>query len=201
MARSGHALSRPLETRVVFVSTPEMDRQAAHLLEHAAVLWLGGRRTQTTTAADISDAIVAFSRVPRKLFRVIPHYPEEFLVMFNHRHHRDAITGAPGRFGHGGLDVHAAAWRLTAHHDLDSMPHHVHLCLEGVPLNGWSEDLVARIVGDECVIDYFDVSTMRKEDAAMLNIWAWASCPSKVPRVAWLTIIDGHHAPLDVRAT
>ncbi|KAM0878982.1 hypothetical protein ACQ4PT_034549 [Festuca glaucescens] len=193
----GDADSRPLETKVVFVSTPEMGNQTANLLAHAAVLWLP-RGHPGTNAADVAKIISDQAGVPRDLFRVVPHLPENFLATFKHPHHRNMVIAALARYVNGDLDIWAAVWRLNAHRDISKLHQHVHLCLEGVPLNGWVDDLVSRIIGDDCIIDYFDVATLRKEDATTLNLWAWTSCPSKIPRR--LTVIDAPAATFEVRA-
>jgi hypothetical protein len=157
--------------------------QEARLASQAAVVWLGKTRP-TVNAADIKEAIVAHTRIHGDYVKVIPHHPEDFLATFEFPHHRDLLTAAPGRFLHGGLDIHAANWRTTAHADLVDMFHHVHLCVEGMTLDAWTDQsAVQRVLGPNTFIDYFDIATLQKEDATVLSLWAWTADPSKIPKV------------------
>lgn len=164
-----------------------MDTQAAGLSSLAALIWLGGNRPHVN-AADIAEAISITYRVPRDLFRVVPHHPEDFFVRFDYPHHRDQLT-APGRFRHNGLDIHSANWSVLTRARAASFHHHVHLCLEEVPLQAWDADVVQKIIGNCCINHYLDVATVQREDAASLNLWAWCSNPSAIPKVMWVTIV------------
>ncbi|KAM3405077.1 hypothetical protein ACQJBY_007895 [Aegilops geniculata] len=68
------------------------------------------------------------------------------------------------------------------------MPHHVRLCLEGLPLQAWDAQAVASAIGTNCSIDYIEPASCLKTDTEALCLWAWATCPSKIPRVNWITL-------------
>ncbi|KAE8793883.1 Wall-associated receptor kinase 5 [Hordeum vulgare] len=125
-----------------------------------------------------------------KYIRVVRHFPEDFIVRFVYHHHRDLLNASSGRFGRGRLDIHANIWRPNAHTDVAKLHYRVHIKLENVPLHGWDEDLISDIIGDECVLHYFDRETLQKEDATAVRLWAWCSDPALIPRVDWLTIVD-----------
>lgn len=166
-----------------------MEQLAALLSSNAAVLWIGG--TQPEVSVDeIIDEITYHTKVEKAYFRVVPHFPEDFIVRFGFHHHRDLLTTSPGRFVRGRLDIHANNWRANAHADVTKLNYHVHLQLENVPLHGWDEELVSDIIGDDCVLHYFDTETTQKEDASAVKLWAWCSDPALIPRVDWLTIVD-----------
>ena len=88
---------------MVVVSTPVMDAHAASLANLAVVVWLGGNRP-TVSASVIRDVVASAAGVDRNLLKVVPFYPEDFLVRFDYPHHRDLATAAPGRFSHYGSD-------------------------------------------------------------------------------------------------
>jgi hypothetical protein len=186
MPRLGAPESRPAEGHVTIGSTPAMDAHANQLAGKAALFWLGGNRPRVN-AATMSKAIAEQSGLDEKLFRVIPHYPEDFFVTFEHMHHHNIAT-ATARFRHADLDIHCSNWRLLTRTDAAQMHHHVHLCLEEVPLQAWNEEVVGKIIGQSCITHYFDIATVNKEDASTLNLWAWTANPSSIPKVMWVTI-------------
>uniref|UniRef100_A0ACD5ZZB7 Uncharacterized protein n=1 Tax=Avena sativa TaxID=4498 RepID=A0ACD5ZZB7_AVESA len=98
------------------------------------------------------------------------------------------LTTFPGRFTYGAFDIIAANWSELSHAELINMHHHVHLCIEGMTLQAWTEDDGARVLGPNTVFHYFDVATALKEDATTLNLWAWSADPNKIPKVQWVTL-------------
>ncbi|XP_048533142.1 uncharacterized protein LOC125512119 [Triticum urartu] len=188
MPRLGEPASRPAEGFVVMASTPDMDAQAAALANVAALVWLGGNRPRINVAT-MEEAIHRYTRVPKADITVVPHHPEDFFVKFTFPHHRDLLTAAPGKFSHGDLDIHAANWRSLTRADAASFHHHVHLCLEEVPLQAWSEEAVGKIIGSSCILHYFDIATLQKVDATTLDLRAWCVNPSTIPKVMWVTIV------------
>jgi hypothetical protein len=179
-----------MEGRVTIANTPDMDAEAQRLANHAALIWLGGTRPKVS-AADIVAAIEGHTGIDHNLFRVVPHYPEDFLVTFKFQHHREQVTALPGRFNYGSqafgnLDIHATNWRLNAHADVKTLFYHVHLCIENVPLNAWTDYVASRLLGPDTVLHYFDIATLRKEDASVISLWAWSS----IPKIQMLTLTD-----------
>ncbi|XP_062188221.1 uncharacterized protein LOC133891508 [Phragmites australis] len=113
---------------------------------------------------------------------IAKHYPEDFLIDFKHRHHRDAAV-ALGSFLHGSLDIHIQPWQFSTHDDQVDLKHHARFCLEGVPLHAWIEDIAHKIVASSCDLHYIEGSLLRREDARTLNLWAWTKKPSLIPKV------------------
>lgn len=176
MPRLGDPSLRPAEGHVIVVSMPAMDAQAASLANLAAVVCLGGNRPKVS-ASVIRDAVATAAAVDRSLLKVVPFYPEDFLVRFDYQHHCDLATAAPGRFSHyisdfGNLDIHIAKWRLNVHAHAVQADYHVHLCIENVPLNAWNDAVAAQVLGPDTFLHYFDIASVQCEDAANLNLWA-----------------------------
>ncbi|XBI67578.1 hypothetical protein VPH35_046901 [Triticum aestivum] len=194
MPRVGDPSLRPSEGHVVITSTPAMDAQAASLANLAAVAWLGGNRP-SVSASVIRDAVATSAGIDRAYVKVVPFYPEDFLVRFDYQHHRDLATAGPGRFSHyssdfGNLDIHIAKWRLNAHAEVVQADFHVHICLENVPLNAWNDAVAAQVLGPDTFLHYFDIASVQCEDAATLNLWAWSADPSKIPKVLQATFTN-----------
>ncbi|KAM0923516.1 hypothetical protein ACQ4PT_005497 [Festuca glaucescens] len=188
MPRIGDPSLRTAEGHVLVMASAASGLVASQLTNQAAVVWLGRGRPKVN-AAEMSQAIHDYTGVDQKLYRVVPHFPEDFFVSFDHQHHRELLTKQPGRFSHGELDIHACPWRLNAHTDVIDFYHHVHLCIEGVELNDWTDDIAAQILGPKTVFHYFDIATLMKEDATALKLWAWSADPNKIPKVQYVTVV------------
>ncbi|KAJ1287526.1 hypothetical protein BS78_02G017000 [Paspalum vaginatum] len=118
---------------------------------------------------------------------VVKSFPEDFLVTFTHRHHRDAAVACRD-FPYGSLDIRIREWQPMTHGDPEDLKFHVRLCLEGIPLHAWNESIAKRTVASSYVLDYVEGQSLRKEDTCTLNLWAWMADPSYIPKVSWLTI-------------
>lgn len=78
------------------------------------------------------------------------------------------------------------AWRLDAHAEHVNQPHHVRLCLEGLPLHAWDDQAIASAIGAGCSLDYVEAATKLKTETKVVGLWAWTSCPTRVPRINWI---------------
>ncbi|KAM3210250.1 hypothetical protein ACQJBY_064337 [Aegilops geniculata] len=182
--RIGDPSLRPEEGHVVIVATPEMEANTASVETLGSFVWLGGNRP-TANAAEIKEAINAQFGIDRVM--VVPHYPEDFFALFEFQHHRDRVTASPGGFRHAGLDIHSSNWRRDAHSDVVQANYHIHLCIEGIPLNAWSDSVAAQVLGPDTFVHYFDIATLYREDASCLRLWAWFDNPSSIPKVQHVT--------------
>uniref|UniRef100_A0ACD5U6M1 Uncharacterized protein n=1 Tax=Avena sativa TaxID=4498 RepID=A0ACD5U6M1_AVESA len=184
--RIGDPELRPTEGHVVIQATQEMLNQAARLTNLAAVIRFGN--ASQGNAADIHAAISFYTKAVGNELRVVPHFPKPYIATFKFKHHRDMLTVLPGRFTYGTFDIIAANWSELSHGELINMHHHVHLCIEGMTLQTWTEDGGSRVLGPNTLFHYFDVATTLKEDATTINLWAWTADPNKIPKVQWVTI-------------
>ncbi|KAI4993169.1 hypothetical protein ZWY2020_007482 [Hordeum vulgare] len=80
--RVGDSSLHPAEGNVVVVSTPTMNAQAASLANLAAVVWLGGNHPKAN-ASIILNVVALAAGVDPSLLKVVPFYPEDFLVTFD----------------------------------------------------------------------------------------------------------------------
>ncbi|KAE8766585.1 hypothetical protein D1007_62167 [Hordeum vulgare] len=168
MGGLGDPESRPRERYTTFVATPAMEQQATLVANNAVVLWLGGSRS-TIPIDDIIEEIHVHTRVEKKLFELSPLFPEDYMVRFVYPHHGDLLT-TPGRFGRGRLDIHASKWWANAHVDVTKLCYHVHLSLDYVLLHGWDAELISDLIGDDCILHYFDSETTLKKDASAVKL-------------------------------
>lgn len=99
---------------MVITSTPAMEDSAVTLSTLGALVWLGGRRPRIN-AAEVRDAIATKFVIDRNYIKVVPHYPEDFFVLFNHQHHRDLVTtaGWTSTPPNGGQRQTLSWWRRT----------------------------------------------------------------------------------------
>ena len=88
----------------------------------------------------------------------------------------------------GGARLQVRTWRLEAHAENVDLNHHVRLCLEGLPLHAWDEHAVVKAIGSGCTLDYIEPASKLKTQTRVLGLWAWTTCPSRVPRVNWITL-------------
>uniref|UniRef100_A0ACD5X0S9 Uncharacterized protein n=1 Tax=Avena sativa TaxID=4498 RepID=A0ACD5X0S9_AVESA len=195
MPRVGDPANRPMEGYVVIASTPAMEAEATRLANHAAVIRLGGNMPRVN-AATIIDAINSHTGTPKNYIRVVPGYPDDFIATFHYQHHLDKLTALPGRFSYERLDIHVSNWRLNAHAEVKDHYYHVHLSIENVPLNCWTDDVATRLLGPATVLHYFDIPSLLKEDVSVISLWAWSSDPNSIPKIQWLTITDNPTAGL-----
>ncbi|KAM0840514.1 hypothetical protein ACQ4PT_059610 [Festuca glaucescens] len=190
--------ARPAEGHVVVARSTAIAQAEDSLVNHAVFIRLGGNRPKVN-AADITKAIEEHTNIHHDFFRVVPTYPADFFATFKFQHNREQVA-SPGRFTSRGLDLHISRWTKLAHAEATCLNFHVHLCLEGIPCQAWDDDVVGRIVGKNCIVNYFDVATIQKEDTSVMSLWAWCAHPNDLPKVMWLTILDGPSPTFDVRA-
>ena len=106
---------RPAETFVVATVSREMEEELERLATHAVVAWLGRDRPDV----DVDKVKKAFCYqfgVRTSDISVVRNFPEDFLVTFTHRHHRDAPVACRD-FPYGSLDIRIREWQPMTHGD------------------------------------------------------------------------------------
>jgi hypothetical protein len=142
-----------------------MDRELDSLSTHAVVAWFGGVRPETS----LTRAFCSRFGVRANYIKVAEHYQRTSSSPFKHRHQRDAAV-AQRDFKYGSIDFRVRQWQLPTHGDHDDFQYHVRLCLEGIPLHAWNENIAKRTVTRSCILDYVEEQSLRKEDARTLNL-------------------------------
>lgn len=186
MAMPGDPADRPQDTAAVAFSTEDMDHELNRLSMHGMVAWLGKDRPKVEPEV-IKKAICQQFAVRPEDVTVVKHFPEDFFCDFKHRHQRDEAAGQ-GRFPYGNLDIHTRPWQLATHGDICDLKYHVRLCLEGIPLQAWNENIAKRAVARSCDLHYVEQASLDREDTRALCLWAWTHNPSDIPKVTWLTL-------------
>jgi hypothetical protein len=64
----------------------------------------------------------------------------------------------------------------------------VRLCIEGVPVHAWSEEVAAKVIGPHCAIHYVEGYSRRRDRTRTFNLWAWSFDPSKIAKQVILSI-------------
>lgn len=103
MVKPDNPMERPQETFVVVVSSRDMASELARLSTHAAWAWLGDVRPATSTNT-VRRAFCSRFRMREEDIKVVRHYPEDVLITFEHRHHRDTAV-AQRDFTYDNIDI------------------------------------------------------------------------------------------------
>ena len=119
--------------------------------------------------------------------KVTRHRPEDFLIVFEHQHHRNAALELQ-RPQVSNIVIRILPWRILPYSDLIQLRHHVRICHEGIPAHAWNESIAKRAIARACDIDYVEARSKRRDDTRALCLWAWTYDPSDIPKVTWLTL-------------
>jgi hypothetical protein len=185
--KPGDPETRPAEVFTIIHATPAMLQEEAILATNAAVAWLN-RDQRGVGTADVAKLLKETVGALPNDIDVVRHYPEPYLVSFIHMHHCAlACSKRTIPVGNGNC-LQVRPWTLESHAEHVEMKHHVRLCLKRIPLYTWNDHVAAQAIGHGCSLDYIEPRSLRKENTEYLACWAWTSCPSKVPRVNWVTL-------------
>lgn len=185
MAWRGDHTMRPAEVHTIIPATPQMLQEALVLGTNTTVAWFD--RDIHATKEDVAVAICKLTGALAPDVTVTDHHPEAFLIRFIHHHHCSLAVGQREvPFGEARLQVRA--WRLEDHAEPVNLDHHVRLCLEGLPLHAWDEHAISNAIGAACSLEYVEPASKLKTETKVVGLWAWVSCPSKVPRINWITL-------------
>ncbi|KAI5006505.1 hypothetical protein ZWY2020_033748 [Hordeum vulgare] len=177
--------ARPEEDHVTFAATEASEAAEAAFTAHVMVVWLGMSRRQTSPE-DVRDAFhQALGFNPLEM-QVAAHHPEDFLVYFPNPLDHDYAVGKD--FDFGGRTFKVRAWSADRHSDWPSLPFHVRICLEGLPMQLWSKELAALAISRRCALDAVKDESLRCVNTETLNFWAWAPTTDVIAKVVWITV-------------
>ncbi|XBI93579.1 hypothetical protein VPH35_030390 [Triticum aestivum] len=163
--------SRPRNSYKVVIETPTMEHQTAFLRRHAVLLTAQGER-HAANPMSVGRAFDAALRTPAHLLRVTSHDPEDFLVLFElPAHHDNAVCL-------GSLSVDGATFTIKPWHKDDHVVHqdfmlHVRVVIEKMPLQMWSLEGAAEVLGVNCIIDRLDTRTHERGHTKTFACWVW----------------------------
>ncbi|XP_045091027.1 uncharacterized protein [Aegilops tauschii subsp. strangulata] len=119
--------------------------------------------------------------------RVTSHQPEAFLVHFDLPAHRDDAV----RRGSIKVDVFKffiRAWHEDDHAAIMSLPLHVRIVVEGLPMQFWSLEGADEAFGDFGRIDRLDSRTLERGHTKTFACWLWTWNVAHIPttRALWV---------------
>lgn len=185
MAFLGAPDTRPDEDYSIINSFPQLDHARRDWEATALVAWVLQGDPSTDDRA-VAEAIRHRFGLRREDVVVSLHHPESFLLKFSCKQTRDRVCDAQ-KFHHEALEIHVRPWRSVSHTFSAAMFFRVHLCLEGLPVFAWTPEVVERIVSRKCSLHAIEGASTSREDTRTINLWAWTSNPSLIPKVAWVT--------------
>ncbi|XP_024317127.1 uncharacterized protein LOC112271636 [Brachypodium distachyon] len=188
--------TRPEEDTCVIPFSYDIDRDMRKWETTAAIAW-AINAPRRLDALDVDRAIRAEFRISHADIVVTPHHPKQFLVKFANKAHCDEVL-ARGRMTARGLTVRIRPYRPLEHAFAAAMAFKVHLCLEKVPAFAWTPRIVERVIGRRCSFDRLDRRSAFMEQTDTLDLWAWMTNPSLIPKVMWVTFMGARlmNAPM-----
>jgi hypothetical protein len=184
----GDPRARPDLAFCAIAATGAIKRKRDAIIDKAAVCWLNGNSHDTGTH-HVVNALEEELRIDRRGFRVVKHFPEQYLIFFadsracyHALHHR--VVRNRGRV------FNFERWTERRGATESKLEFRVRLRIEGVPVHAWSEEVAARVIGPTCAIHYVEGYTRRRDRTRTYDLWAWSSNPSKIPKRVMLTISD-----------
>ncbi|EES07927.1 hypothetical protein SORBI_3005G024500 [Sorghum bicolor] len=189
MALPGAPQLRPMETAATAATNTAMEEELQRLSRCAMVACLC-RERDDVSPEEVKRMLCTKLGVLDRDIKVTRHRPEDFLIVFEHQHHRDAALDMR-RPQVGSIGIRFLPWRILPYSDRIELRHHVRLCLEGIPAHAWNESIAKRTIARACDIDYMEGRSIRRDDTRALYLWAWTHDPSDIPKVTWLTLTGG----------
>lgn len=104
-------------------------------------------------------------------FEVVPHFPEQFFVVFKDPAVRRRAVNA-GVVPFRGHDFRFAAWTERHYSVPVEWEFHVKVRVEGIPVHCWSEDVATRALGRSCTVHHVQERSRRRERTRSFDLWA-----------------------------
>ncbi|XBI83734.1 hypothetical protein VPH35_092204 [Triticum aestivum] len=162
---------RPRNSHKVVIETPAMEHQIAFLRRHAVLLTAVAER-HAANPMTVGRAFDATLRTPAHLLRVTSHDPEDFLVLFElPAHHDNAVRLSS-------LNVDDVVFSIKPWHEDDHAVHqdfmlHVRVVIDKMPLQMWSVEGAAEVLGVNCIIGRLDTRTHERGHTRTFACWVW----------------------------
>ncbi|KAL6896938.1 hypothetical protein ACP4OV_007510 [Aristida adscensionis] len=179
MPRVGDACTRPTSNDLEL----ELSRCESN---GATIILLAGGTKDTVPTSKISDALCYEFGIINTDLAVMKHHPEDYFVYFSHKHHQE-LAANRGAFKYEGLNIQVRRWRMRTYSEHAEQRYHVRLCLEGIPIHAWTQQVVNKVVSKMCSVHYIEENSLNHSDTRSLNLWAWVNDPSKIAKVDKLT--------------
>nr|TKW39447.1 hypothetical protein SEVIR_1G179500v2 [Setaria viridis] len=192
----GDPNTRPNEETIIVPNSFDLERDAREWEGTALVPW-AIHMPRGAGARDIEDLLREQLRLQQGDIIVAVHQPEPFLIRFATTE-QCATARTRGRFQGHGIDICLRSWRSLSHALGLRIFFHVRLYLDGIPIHACTPDIVERIIGTHCALQYINTNLVQQTDTRHVDLWAWTANPSAIPKRVWLLFT---HRPADKSST
>nr|TKV96712.1 hypothetical protein SEVIR_9G447000v2 [Setaria viridis] len=192
----GDPNTRPDEETIIVPNSFDLERDARDWEGTALVPW-AIHMPRGAGAKDIEDLLREQLRLQLGDVIVAVHQPEPFLIRFTTADQCAAARNV-GRFRGRGIDICLRPWRSLSHALGLRIFYRVRLYLDGIPVHACTSDIVERIIGTHCALQYINTDLVQQTDTRHVDLWAWTANPSAIPKRVWLLFT---HRPADRSST
>ncbi|KAE8793348.1 D-3-phosphoglycerate dehydrogenase, chloroplastic [Hordeum vulgare] len=136
----------------------------------------------------VGRALEGLLSVPVHSLRVMAHHPEHYFVIFTQPSHQvNAVRRGSIRVE--GACFNIASWHEHDHATFDSLPLHVRVIIEKVPMQFWSVDGAEDILGKRVRVDRLDSRTLERGHTKTFACWVWTSDIANIPTMHTLAVL------------
>ncbi|KAJ1260193.1 hypothetical protein BS78_10G213600 [Paspalum vaginatum] len=137
----------------------------------------------------VEETILDELRLLRGEVHVSTHSPEAFLIKFENKKHCEAALRRRC-IKRNGVILCLRQNRSLKHAIGARFFYRVRICLEGVPRHAWLPNVVERLLGRSCSVQYIETDLLHPTDSRSICLSAWSRNPSKIPKKIGLTFTN-----------
>ena len=176
----GDPCTRPDEETCIIPTSFDIEQEAKEWESTALVPWAFSL-PQGAGVRQVEETILYELRLKRGEVTVSQHSPEAFLIKFEQQKHCEAAHRRRC-IKRNGVVLCLRPYRSLEHAIGAHFFYRVRICLEGVPRHAWLPDVVERLVGRSCSMQYIETDLLHPSDTRSINLWAWTRNPCKIPK-------------------
>lgn len=176
----GDPCTRPDEETCIIPTSFDIEQEAKEWESTALVPWAFSL-PQGAGVRQVEETILDELRLKRGEVTVSQHSPEAFLIKFEQQKHCEAAHRRRC-IKRNGVVLCLRPYRSLEHAIGAHFFYRVRICLEGVPRHAWLPDVVERLVGRSCSMQYIETDLLHPSDTRSINLWAWTRNPCKIPK-------------------
>ena len=184
MARLGDPCTRPDDDFLFVLSSVDLEKEVEEW-EGTALVVMAMSAPASTGVREVEAVVLDEMCLHRGEVVVSRHQPEPFLLKFSDHRRAEEATRMKC-FRHHGVILNVRPWRSLSAALGAAMFFRVRLRLEGVPMHAWSPDIVEKLIGRNCALEYIDTNLLHPDDTRTIDLCAWTPNPSRIPKRMWL---------------
>lgn len=188
-AMDGLAL-RPDADSVVISTTREAERLRHRFATCSLVAWSVGEMGDRVDPATFADDVRIAFNIHRRDIQVTKFHPEDFFVTPSTPANRESILRQERLETASGRIYQFSPWTTDRHGQCVKFRYRVRLCLEGIPMHGRTEAIVAKLIGWQCSIHFVEEYSCRRNYNRTYDLWVWTSDLSFIHKASWLILAD-----------